>query len=492
MLSKSKYVAGLQCHKRLWLQKKRPELAAPVDAATQARFDQGQQVGELAQQLFPGGREMAFPADRRFGPMLQATQAALADELPAIYEAAFAAAGVLVLCDILQKRGSGFACYEVKSSVEVKSYHLDDAAIQYYVLQQAGLPLEAMYVLTLNRAYYREEGELDLEQLFVAHEVTEEVLARQSEIPGELAAMQAMLEEAEPALDIGRHCHSPFVCEFKAYCWPELPDPSVFDIPRFRDGWELLAQGRTALDQLGDTPLSPKQAQFVEAQLSGREHLDRRALGDWLNGLRYPLYFLDFETVKPVLPLWSHTRPHQPHLAVQYSVHRVDGPGAEAEHREYLADFSGDFRADLVAHLLADLGESGTILAYNQSFEVACLRNLAQWESAAAPAIEALLGRVQDLILPFRQGWYRKPEMRGSASIKAVYPALFPAAPGYAAQVIKDGGEAQHYLNALAQGRFRGSPAERRQLESDLRAYCRLDTQAMVEIWRHLGALASA
>jgi len=54
-LSKSKFVAGVQCLKRLYLQVHAPELAGEPDEATLAVMDQGQEVGLLAGEMFPGG-----------------------------------------------------------------------------------------------------------------------------------------------------------------------------------------------------------------------------------------------------------------------------------------------------------------------------------------------------------------------------------------------------------------------------------------------------
>ena len=47
-LSKSRYLAGLQCLKRLYLEIHARELATPFDAGTQAILDVGTRVGELA------------------------------------------------------------------------------------------------------------------------------------------------------------------------------------------------------------------------------------------------------------------------------------------------------------------------------------------------------------------------------------------------------------------------------------------------------------
>ena len=492
MLSKSKYVSGIQCHKRLWLQKHKPQLIPPTDAATQARFDAGNTIGELAQNLFPGGKELAFPEDRDFSSMLEATKDYLEQGVPAIFEAAFQEAGVLVLCDILVPTEGGLNCYEVKSSTKVKDYHLEDASIQYYVLKETGLSVQKMHVMTLNPNYYKEGENLDLEQLFTIHDVTDKIKAKQAAIPAKLEAMKAMLRDSEPQQAIGSHCTDPFACEFINYCWPKLPQPSVFDIPRIgKKAWPLYEAGKVALEDLEPTDLSTKKAQYVERQLKGLDHYEPVAIKQWLEGLKFPLYFLDFETIMPALPLFPKTRPYQPHFAVQYSLHILREPKAELEHFEYLANFEQDFRPELAQNLVQQLAKEGTILAYNQSFEISCLNRLIEWCPEQKDGLAALLPRFKDLIVPFRKDWYYKPAMGGSNSIKSVYPAMFPnAEQSYQSLQIADGAAATQALLSLAVQGLDPHSMEDQVLKKDLLAYCELDTLAMVEIYQELVAVS--
>lgn len=489
MLSKSRYISGLQCHKRLWLQKNRPDLIPPIDASSQARFDVGNQIGKLAQSLFLGGKEVPFPLDRNFPSMVKTTQDYLEQNLPYIYEAAFIEEGVLVLCDILVRTEKGFDCYEVKSSTTVKDYHISDAAIQYYVLQKAGINVRNMYVLNLNSNYYKEGDTLDLKALFKAHDITEKVLKQQLSIPENLEAMKATLLGEEPEKSIGMHCTNPFPCEFKAYCWPELPRPNVFDIPRINNerAWAFYNEGKVELSDLEKGDVKGNQEQYVQIQLSGAEQRNFDKIDAWLSDLQFPLYFLDFETIMPALPLWPGTRPFQPHYAVQYSLHVLKDPGAELEHFEYLANFSEDWRTDIALSLLSKLGSEGTILAYNESFEKACIQRLMDWVPERKEALASLQKRFKDLITPFAKGWWIKAEMGGSTSIKSVYPTIVPNSEHqYRGLTINNGGDASRELLRLAKQRINPTLMEDQALRKDLLAYCELDTLAMVEIYRKL------
>ena len=88
-LSKSRVMAGLQCHKYLWWRVHEPE--APelqFDASVQAGFDRGTRVGQVARGYVPGGVLIDLPYNA-YAEGVAATRRALDDDGPAIYEASF-------------------------------------------------------------------------------------------------------------------------------------------------------------------------------------------------------------------------------------------------------------------------------------------------------------------------------------------------------------------------------------------------------------------
>src|SRR5580704_15078980 len=102
-ISKSKFVAGLQCLKRLYWQVHQPELAAEPEAAVEAIMEQGQGVGMLAHQLFPGG--VMVSGDDGLDDAIRTTRELVANpKVPAIFEGTFEHGGVLVRVDILHRR----------------------------------------------------------------------------------------------------------------------------------------------------------------------------------------------------------------------------------------------------------------------------------------------------------------------------------------------------------------------------------------------------
>lgn len=478
LLSKSTYMRGRQCPKALWLYKHRRELMPPLDASKQAVFASGTAVGLLAQQLFPGGVDCTPPTHYDYAQSVIDTQAAIARGERVIYEAAFMRDEVLAAMDILVLTDEGWKAYEVKSSTGVKDVYINDVALQAYVIE-GSVPLVDVSIVHLNNRYVK-RGPIVVQDLFTIVSVKERVDRERGDVPLRIAALKAVLQLPEvPAMDLGPHCDTPYPCDFKAYCWAHVPQPSVFDLTRAGDKkWELYGRGIVRLADIPATePLRANQRRQVDACISGEVAMDREALRQWLDGLRYPLHHFDFETMNAAVPLYDGTRPFQ-QLPFQYSLHIQAARGGAAEHREFLGDGSGDPREALVQQLLADIGPEGDILAYHAPFERRVLGELARDLPQHAAAIGRLLPRIKDLIDPFRKGWYYAPGMNGSSSIKAVLPALVPELD-YHDLNIQEGVTASLRYGQLAAGTFEGDAA---QLRTDLLAYCGLDTLAMVRV----------
>ncbi len=428
LLSKSTYIRGRQCTKALWLYKHRRDLMAPVDAATQATFDTGKVVGELAQQLFPGGVDCTPATPYDFAPAIAATQAAIARGERVIYEAAFLRDGVLAALDILVRDGDGWHAYEVKSSGSAKEYQVHDAALQAHVIEGCGLRLVDVSIVHMDTNYVR-RGALEVDKLFAITSVKGAVDREREAVPERIAELKRVVQQTEvPVMDIGPHCSSPHECDFKQQCWAHVPaEGSVFELSRARGReWKLYRAGIMLLkDVPPDTELSTAQRQQVDGAKHGTIVKDLPALRTWLRGLRYPLHHLDFETFMPAVPLFDDTRPYQ-QLPFQYSLHIQQGPGATPEAHAFLATGDGDPREQLVQRMLSDIGPEGDIVVYNASFEVSRIKELARDLPQYKNELLALLARVKDLHTPFKSGWYVVPAMRGRTTIKVVLPALVP------------------------------------------------------------------
>jgi hypothetical protein len=210
-LSKSKFVAGLQCLKRLYLQVHQPELAQQADESQEARFEQGHEVGLLAQTRFPGGVLVSF--ENGLDGALAQTAALLEDpSVPAIYEATFQHSNVVVRIDILQRRpGNRWRQIEVKSSMEPKPQYLNDLVIQYHVLTMCGLDVSSACLMHLNRDYRYDGQHHDAAQLFTIKNFTSEIKKLSVELPALLKAQHNVLAQASPPdIQPGLQCSDPY------------------------------------------------------------------------------------------------------------------------------------------------------------------------------------------------------------------------------------------------------------------------------------------
>lgn len=481
-LSKSKFLSGLQCHKRLYLEVHHRDLAAEPDPARQALLDSGSAVGMAARGRFPGG-SLVETSHLRPAEALRRTAELIADPaVPAIYEGAVEFEHLLVRVDILVREGEAWRLIEVKSSSRVKDVHLDDLAVQCHVLRGAGLGLSGVCLMHLNPEYLYDGVTLDLTQLFTIVDLTAEIQDRLAAVPARVAAMKRMLEEpSAPAIEPDGHCRQPFDCPFWDHCTKAMPPRWIHRLPGGQRAIQpLLALGIRTMDEIpADFPLTTIQRRVKE----GEEWIGPGLLGA-LQTVRYPVHHLDFETFMPGIPRFAMTRPYQM-IPTQWSNHVESSDGALAHH-EYLCADPRDPREELAAALLAALGEEGSICVYS-SYEQTVLESLAEAFPSFRDRIERVLARLWDL-LPVIQAHYYHPDFRGSFSIKSVLPALVPELD-YGDLAIRDGGTAAGQYERMV---FEETDwVERERIREALRQYCRRDTLAMVALRQALLAKAT-
>ena len=487
-ISKSQFMMGLQCLKRLWLYNHRRDLKPPVSPEQQKLFDEGHAIGALARDYFPGGT--LVDADfRRLPAAIKMTAELVEGGAEIIFEGAFVFANILARCDILKRNKDGtWDLIEAKGSTAVKEEHLRDVAVQRYVLEGSGLKIKKVFLMHVDNTFVK-AGPIDPLKFFALEDITKETAALLPGVGGDLERFMEALGSAEaPEPGIGRHCSDPYDCEFRGHCWKGVPENSIYDIPRL--SWEkkntLKAMGILLFRNVPDSfDLSEGQKAALQVEKSGEAFLDKKKLAKFLKKIKYPLYHIDFETVMPGIPLYDGSRPYQ-QVPFQVSLHVQAGPGAEAGHFEYLGDGKNDPRPGLISFLLENIGPEGTLLAYNASFEAKRIEELARDFPESGPALAALLPRFEDLMTPFLERAYVHPATHGRFSLKKILPALIPDMT-YEGLPVANGGDAQlAYYNILS-GKL--ALGEEEQLRKDLLVYCGQDTLAMVKILERLSRL---
>ena len=479
LLSKSRFLAGLQCQLRLWHQCYNRELASEISPAQEAIFDAGQQVGRQATSLYPGG--VLIREDHlQHSAAVQSTLAAMNNpEIAAIFEAAFFYDDVRIRVDILQRVGDGrWNLVEVKSATSIKEVYLPDVAVQHRVVSGSGLKIGYAGILHLNSKYVYDGTKIDLAALFNFSDLTEPILALQPELPSKLAEFKEMLAaQNPPQITPSRHCLNPYPCEFWDHCTAEMPEFWVMGLTGIKEEKlnELTAMGVEDIRHIPEGfPLTELQKR-IKACVVNREDYLAAELEAELTNLEYPVHFLDFETVSPPIPIYPHTSPYQA-IPFQWSDH-ILSRGGDLDHSSFLFGEDGDPQLGFAASLLEILEKGGTIFTYS-NYEKRVLSELAEHLPGQSERILATFDRFKDLQALIKRYFY-SIGFRGSFSLKSVLPVLVPNM-SYENLVIKEGTYASlEYLRML---KSETPPEEKRRIEQALVDYCSYDTLAMVKI----------
>jgi hypothetical protein len=209
-LSKSLFMRGLQCPKSLYLDRYHPELRDEISASQERVFQSGIDIGILARSMHPGGVEIPF-AGLSVRQQLEKTAVEIKKGTTTIYEAAFNHNDVFAKVDIFHKGTQGWELFEVKGTTQVKDVHVGDVALQYYVLAGTGINLAKTSLVHLNNQYVR-KGDLEVDKLFSAEDITGLVRARQASIKVDVGKLKEILIELYPELFL-RHLFP--LCQYK-------------------------------------------------------------------------------------------------------------------------------------------------------------------------------------------------------------------------------------------------------------------------------------
>ena len=423
-VSKSKFLWGLQCHKLLWFAYNQKDAIPKPDAAQQAIFDQGHEVGALAKQMFPIGVEVGAGV-LDLDETIRLTRERLKLRKP-LFEAAFSAGGGYCRTDILRPASkNAWDIIEVKSTTSLKDVHLEDLAFQTLVLASAGLKIRDCYLCHINSEFVR-CGEIDPNKFFTMENVTDQVTNLVNLVQGNLDDMLTVIRQRHhPDIKIGPHCDDPYTCPLHDHCWKFLPPQNVIDLYRgARKGFDLLEQGVTLLRDIPDDfNLTVSQAIQKRVAISGKPQVNKKAVAKFLGQLEYPVSYLDFETCSTAIPLFDGLHPYQ-QVPFQFSLHIVPAPKTKPEHIMFLAEGRRDPRPEFMLKLRDAIPRTGSIVAFNASFELSRMNECCAAMPKFSPWLKTVEGRVVDLLGPFRSFDYYHPEQHGSASMKAVLPAL--------------------------------------------------------------------
>lgn len=486
-LAKKYFLKGLDCRKRLYLCYHRPELAADVDAGSRDRMETGLLLGKLARLEYPGGVLVEGFGDEA----LAETQRLIAQGVPAVFEATLEAEGLHCKVDVLVNKGDSWEVHEVKSSkvkrsakgkVLHKGDHLDDVGFQLLVAQKSGLDVSDAQLVLVNPEY-RQGGR---ESLFEWVPVLDAMEDRLDEFDAMGREFQDVLEGSEPHELMDGRCKQ---CEYFDYCFSRAGHDDVDDILRLANAKKpnLRRWRESGINRLTEIPIG----ELADAQVRARRAISingpvtQPELLSALQQFKAPIYFLDFEAAMFTPPHYPGTAPYEV-IPFQWSCHITDGRGEVLEHREFLHPGDEDPRPAFGQSLEELLHGSATVVVYS-NYEQARVKNMGDLGFANSFLAELFQdeARVIDLLDVVRENVYH-PLFKGSFSIKTVLPALVEK-PLYDGLEIADGASASLAFKQMVT--VGGESAGR--LAQHLLAYCKVDTLAMVEVYRKLLELAA-
>ena len=479
-LTKSNYVAGLQCHKRLWLKwhqplpYEEPPLGSPMAVGTS--------IGEKARLIFPGGVLIDEPPWEH-PQAITRTQSLIENDQPtAIFEAAFEHNGVRVRVDILERDGDRWHIHEVKSSSSVKASHISDLAVQVYVLLGSGINVASAGIMHVNKHYVREKVGLNWEQYFTREDLFDALNEGLGDIPDTVAKhFDVLNRDTAPDIAMTNSCKG---CDYWEFCSDGKPEHWVATLPKLNSKkWaELTALNIDDIRDIPDDfPLTEIQDRMRQVVIN-EETYASNDLGSALMELGPPAAYLDFETMAPAIPLYPGTKPYQ-QLPVQWSLHRLDEAGV-LSHEEFLATGNADPRRAFSESLVAELRASNEPILVYSSFERTTINNMIKLFPDLEDQLCTIVDRLKDLLPVVRSHIYHK-DFKGKFSIKYVAPALSDKVDYRELEGVADGQAASAIFERIATGNLK----ERENvpdLRTSLLEYCKLDTLAMVEVHRAL------
>ncbi|MCA9564384.1 MAG: DUF2779 domain-containing protein [Myxococcales bacterium] len=469
-LTKTEFVDYQKCSKALWLKHAKPEAIEwpPLSDFDRHQMQMGYEVERLAQEYMP-----TWDAEGKFS---------FQDEFKTD-------AGLYARADIVRTNDDGtIDIFEVKSSAKLKESngpdHIDDATFQTVVAERCGHNVRSVFVVHVSKEYVR-QGVIDPAELLVFADVTDEVRRRQEMISINADLALRFLNQAEIDESFcdcrfksrGNHCAA------FSYFNSDIEEPSIYVIPNLRKASAFAEDGITSLLDVPEDQLTAKQVPVRRSAELGAPVINRQGIRTFLETLEWPLYFYDYETVSSPVPRADGHSPHQ-QMPIQFSLHRLDEDGT-LTHTEYLSMQDGD-QEQLVLQLIANIGEAGSLIAWNKKFEIGCNNRLGKLLPEHVHFLHDMSHRTVDLMDPFAED-YVDIAFGGSNSIKHVLPVLCPDL-SYNKDAVHDGGMA---IVAWIEMVETINEHRRNRLARELSEYCELDTLAMVRIFEVLRKIVS-
>jgi len=390
-------------------------------------------------------------------------------------------AKIKIEVDLFQNIDNKVNIFLISDSTTVLKSSLHILSLWYYVLLNQGIKVNKSYIWHINKKYIRNDDDIIIDELLKIVDVSREVVYRFIKVDEKISQITKLLNQKDEIYkDISKECYKFSPCPLIDKCMSHIPKESVFLISRLpkKEKFSLYKKNIISYESLS------KQKGFTQIQymqINKEKKLNKEKIKEFLDDLKYPLYYIDFEAYQEPIPRFHNTRSYE-QVAFLYSIH-IEQENGDISHHEHIV-IDGNPKEELAKSIVKCINSEGTYIAYNVDFEKYALRKLSFYDEELEEITSSII--FKDLMSIFKNHYYYLPAMNGSHSIKNVLRAIFPDDENYNSLKVQSGYEAMNsYLDMLNENK------NKKEISHNLKKYCEMDTFAMVKIIRHLRSIVS-
>ncbi|NCS92299.1 MAG: DUF2779 domain-containing protein [Leptospira sp.] len=377
---------------------------------------------------------------------------------------------------------------EIVTSVNAKKDI--EVFLSFYLLvsKELDLPVKKLTVIKINSNYILEES-FDIQNFFKFVDYTNKVENSTALVQNTIESIRKIRDGVQDENSIIHNiCSNIKGCSFQSACFPDIKDG---DLTTLRESSNIINQLYDAnIFKLSDIPIENYSEDLTKKQIiqiqSNKEELEKyniNNLQSFLDRIKFPVYYLDFETINPQIPFYNKTKAFQ-HVPFLYSLHIwKDIESEEPEHHDFIQSNPNDPRPSILKSLSELIQGEGTILCFNDFFEKRCIQESVHFLPEYSDWLESIRGNFLDAAIPFKSLDYYSFKQKGSASLKDILPALTGASHehldiqnGHSANLI--------YLKWIQS--FSANNIPNGKVLEQLREYCKMDTWALYLIHKKL------
>tara|TARA_B100000787_G_C16182189_1_gene292503 strand:+ start:402 stop:1859 length:1458 start_codon:yes stop_codon:yes gene_type:complete len=480
-LTKSRYLSGLHCSKKLWLNSNKYNLS---NFSESFNASIGIEVGIGATTIYSKGSMVQASYKEHESAVLETLAFINSSETEAIFEAAFEFDDIRIRVDVFERLGKNeWGIREVKSSKSIKKIYYKDIAIQYYVLKGLGYNIASAKLMHTNSNYILNGKKINWDDFFSTVEYLPDIEDSMNETVIELTYLKEVQNYSnEPAVyPYKSFCNG---CEFWDYCTKDKPIDWIEYLPRLSERKRDKLK-KNKIQSISDIPekfiLTDLQSKVVKSSKTGNIMFGDNFSSEIME-YQPPVYFFDFETLGCAIPIFNGLKPFE-RVPFQWSLHHLS-ENREINHWEYLADEKIDFRRVMIEKFInIVISDNDKIIVYNESFEKSVLKDMIVLYPDLKVKINKIIDRIIDLMAFIKKNLYH-PKFNGSFSLKKVLPALLPNEEQYREGGVSDGNEAQKQFYNIISDKY--DQNEKNEVIKNLIAYCKKDTYSLLLILQKL------